>query len=44
MLNINYYKVSDVMKKVLITGGNKGIGLEVTKLFIKNNYVSDTIF
>lgn len=26
------------MKKVLITGGNKGIGLEVTKLFIKNNY------
>ena len=28
-----------VMKKtVLITGGNKGIGLEVTRIFIQNNY------
>lgn len=26
------------MKKVLITGGNKGIGLETTRLFIKRNY------
>lgn len=25
-------------KTVLITGGNKGIGLEVTRLFIQNNY------
>ena len=25
-------------KKVLITGGNKGIGLEVTRLFLQNNY------
>ncbi len=25
-------------KRVLITGGNKGIGLELTDLFVKNNY------
>ncbi len=25
-------------KKVLVTGGNKGIGLECTRLFIQNNY------
>lgn len=27
-----------MLKKVLITGGNKGIGLEVTRLFLLNNY------
>lgn len=27
-----------MLKKVLITGGNKGIGLEVTRLFLQNNY------
>ena len=27
-----------MIKKVLITGGNKGIGLEVTRLFVQNNY------
>lgn len=27
-----------MMKKILVTGGNKGIGLEVTRLFLKNNY------
>jgi len=27
-----------MLKRVLITGGNKGIGLEVTRLFIQNNY------
>lgn len=27
-----------MLKKVLITDGNKGIGLEVTRLFLKNNY------
>lgn len=26
------------MKKVLITGGNKGIGLAITKKFLENNY------
>lgn len=26
------------MKKVLITGGNKGIGLAITRLFLSNNY------
>ncbi len=26
------------MKTALITGGNKGIGLEVTRLFVKSNY------
>ena len=32
-------KEEDVMKKtVLITGGNKGIGLETTRLFVQNNY------
>lgn len=25
-------------KTVLITGGNKGIGLECTRLFLQNNY------
>ncbi|WP_291637142.1 SDR family NAD(P)-dependent oxidoreductase, partial [Clostridium sp.] len=25
-------------KTVLITGGNKGIGLEATRIFIQNNY------
>jgi len=28
----------EILKKVLITGGNKGIGLEVTRLFLQNNY------
>lgn len=27
-----------MLKKVLITGGNKGIGLEITRLFLQNNY------
>ena len=27
-----------MLKRVLITGGNKGIGLEVTRLFLQNNY------
>ena len=27
------------MKSVVITGGNKGIGLEITKCFLKKNYV-----
>ena len=32
-------KEEEVMKKrVLITGGNKGIGLEVTRIFARNNY------
>jgi len=32
-------KEEEVMKKVvLITGGNKGIGLEVTRIFVRNNY------
>lgn len=26
------------MKRVLITGGNRGIGLEITKLFLSNDY------
>jgi len=32
-------KEEEVMKKVvLITGGNKGIGLEVTRIFVQNNF------
>jgi NAD(P)-dependent dehydrogenase (short-subunit alcohol dehydrogenase family) len=32
-------KEENVMKKtVLVTGGNKGIGLETTRLFVQNNY------
>lgn len=27
-----------MLQKVLITGGNKGIGLETTRVFLKNNY------
>jgi NAD(P)-dependent dehydrogenase (short-subunit alcohol dehydrogenase family) len=26
------------MKKVLVTGGNRGVGLEIVKLFLTNNY------
>lgn len=26
------------MQKVLVTGGNRGIGLEIVKLFVRNNY------
>lgn len=26
------------MQRVLITGGNKGIGLELTKLFVDKNF------
>ena len=26
------------MKKVLVTGGTKGIGLEITKIFLENNF------
>ncbi len=28
------------MRKALITGGNKGIGLELTKMFLALNYLS----
>lgn len=31
-------KEAFIMKNVLITGGNKGIGLETTALFLNNNY------